>query len=1362
MARPAIVSSLCKSLLGPSLGRLELIEERPDLMYSIGVLAPKISVDELGELEDLSNLAEGEYRSEDNEGDANVEAPPAPWLDPTRKPSSFGMSMSCTSDFERPEFEVCLTYARYDYLGEDSNFVRVPRCGYFDHKVFTNSWEITGRKLSSTLWLKPEEIKGESELVICQKEESEVGLTIYARKNRSLVNHWTVTLLLHSEIKAYDGKYNPELEAQYNIHQPEIRVNVVGETELYESDQSVGSTEEDLIDAELYKGRGQKARGHMASVIWEDFDPQVVEESQRESMVIQLNDGNKQNYGFAPPFYWIDGDHPKLVEVKSKFFPPDVRTEFLPIINLPAPDMNPNLDGDDEGREYVAADLSQATDREAISQHLEPLLEDYYSWIERSFDPQHNPIHVQLKIRAEEALERMRNGVDFLCRDENARTAFNIANESLSLNAIWHNPNRALKWRKFQLAFALSTLESAVLTESNDRAKLDLLWVATGGGKTEAYLLIAAFVLAYRRLTQKDGERSEWQGVNVITRYTLRLLTIQQFRRTLGMITALEYLRVERNNHSVSPSLGRQPFSIGMWVGGGVSPNQFCKGGQIKAANTLSDLRHQIGQSARGTIYDLNGDFKALELLTAGHALPSDKAKQASEPAQLINCPCCQSWLSFPRGGEDFQPESEATVSWVVNTSADLKEIVEWLIEDPSTHISEASAVSHAGRYATLTVKMTHPDGISETTVEAIAGNVKRQISNSWGETFEFCSARPSRPGYFLRYFTAQDGIKKRFYDFEIRCPTPDCPLNKINWSAELPSGSVIDRRCQNDQQQIGSSHGIEILPEWRSKSEDIYRSRGLPIPAFTCDYQVYNRLPSMLIATVDKFARLPFEPNAGTLFGNVTHHHEVHGFMRQNSGENGMISTMRNRTTPLPNSLPAPELIIQDELHLIEGPLGSMVGFYETVIEELIKEGRNNRLPKYIASTATIRAAEGQVQSLFTRELNLFPPKGPTWKDRGLIREDDIESPWSLGEKAGRLYMGFCPIGVSGLGVQRDVFSNLLYFSQKLDGDRYWSLVGYFNAVKELAAGRALVEQDIEGALNRIANKAGETPRALTLVELSSRMDSSELPILLNQLENAKRGNSGCVDVLLTTSMFGTGVDITRLNLMFVGGQPKTTAQYIQATGRVGRNNGALIATYLRGSRPRDLDHYERFLSYHLQIHRYVEPVTVRPYSMAVLERAGGPLSVAWLRNSRNANTYSWASKEAAGEHSEGKPRPTEFDVFKQIITQRNNSQPVERQIDPAPPNAIESVLDQGWGAWGTISNLASQDPDGKMQWVNYETSQTFGRAPPTNTYVVLGDERHVKHPDNHRAAYGPNYATPNSLRTVDSTTGVEPRRDN
>ena len=149
-----------------------------------------------------------------------------------------------------------------------------------------------------------------------------------------------------------------------------------------------------------------------------------------------------------------------------------------------------------------------------------------------------------------------------------------------------------------------------------------------------------------------------------------------------------------------------------------------------------------------------------------------------------------------------------------------------------------------------------------------------------------------------------------------------------------------------------------------------------------------------MLITTVDKFARMPFEPKSGQLFGNVTHHHETQGSMREHSGVDGQIARRRARTCPVPNGLTSPELIIQDELHLIEGPLGSMVGFYETVVEALTREGMGQQAPKYIASTATIRAAEGQVKSLFGRDMHLFPPKGPTWKDRGLIREVDGEAP--------------------------------------------------------------------------------------------------------------------------------------------------------------------------------------------------------------------------------------------------------------------------------------------------------------------------------------------------------------------------------
>ena len=186
----------------------------------------------------------------------------------------------------------------------------------------------------------------------------------------------------------------------------------------------------------------------------------------------------------------------------------------------------------------------------------------------------------------------------------------------------------------------------------------------------------------------------------------------------------------------------------------------------------------------------------------------------------------------------------------------------------------------------------------------------------------------------------------------------------------------------------------MEVLPEWCVRTNLPNVARGIPIPAYTCDYQVYGKLPSMLITTVDKFARMPFEPKSGQLFGNVTHHHETQGFMREHSGVDGQIARRRARTCPVPNGLTSPELIIQDELHLIEGPLGSMVGFYETVVEALMREGRGQQAPKYIASTATIRAAEGQVKSLFGRDMHLFPPKGPTWKDRGLIREVDGEVP--------------------------------------------------------------------------------------------------------------------------------------------------------------------------------------------------------------------------------------------------------------------------------------------------------------------------------------------------------------------------------
>ena len=323
----------------------------------------------------------------------------------------------------------------------------------------------------------------------------------------------------------------------------------------------------------------------------------------------------------------------------------------------------------------------------------------------------------------------------------------------------------------------------------------------------------------------------------------------------------------------------------------------------------------------------------------------------------------------------------------------------------------------------------------------------------------------------------------------------------------------------------------------------------------------------------------------------------------------------------------------------------------------------------------------------------------------------------------------------------------------QDLAGDEFWTIVGYFNAVKELAAGKALTDQDVKIALNLKAKSKSKSPRQLNVVELSGRMESSDLPILLNQLENVEMGDDGCVDILLTTSMFGTGIDVTRLNCMVVGGQPKTTAQYIQATGRVGRKNPALIAAYLRGSRPRDLDHYERFLTYHLQINRFVEPVTVRPFSLTVLEKAAGPLSVAWLRNKKGLISLPWHKKNSASLHRDGEPRPIEFDEFINIVKSRNDKQPPTRRMDPSPPNRIESEIDSGWNRWGVLS-IQAEAADKELKWVDYQRFRA-----EEETFVVLGDERHVKHREKHMAVYSPYHPAPTSLRNVDSTTGVSTR---
>jgi hypothetical protein len=432
------------------------------------------------------------------------------------------------------------------------------------------------------------------------------------------------------------------------------------------------------------------------------------------------------------------------------------------------------------------------------------------------------------------------------------------------------------------------------------------------------------------------------------------------------------------------------------------------------------------------------------------------------------------------------------------------------------------------------------------------------------------------------------------------------------------------------------------------------------PLPIVAVDEAIYRRVPALVIATVDKFAALPWTGHTGALFGKVDRCDKEGFYGPCDPGVGKPIGAVPG------TQLPPPDLIIQDELHLISGPLGTMAGLYEGAIEALCaRDGAENRvLPKIVASTATVRQAQKQIQALFARpHVHVFPPPGPDLRDSFFAKTVPVT------KKNGRQYVGIAAQGRSAKVILLRTYLALLAAAEKAwreaggdkvaknPADPYMTLLGYFSSLRELGGSRRIVEDEVRTRLHgygdrkRIGEAAGlfaERRIAYEVSELTSRETTDKVSETKRRLALGHNEKEH-IDVAMATNMISVGLDITRLGLMVVLGQPKATAEYIQATSRVGRDDErpGLVVTLFNLYKPRDRSHYERFEAYHQTFYRSVEATSVTPFSPRAIERALAAITVALARHEVPAMT---AARAAIGADTQ---RP-QLDFISDVIAAR------------------------------------------------------------------------------------------------------------
>jgi hypothetical protein len=509
------------------------------------------------------------------------------------------------------------------------------------------------------------------------------------------------------------------------------------------------------------------------------------------------------------------------------------------------------------------------------------------------------------------------------------------------------------------------------------------------------------------------------------------------------------------------------------------------------------------------------------------------------------------------------------------------------------------------------------------------------------------------------------------------RCPWCQCPLERANGAEPFDisgagsSGARLLLRCvRKGAQTRGGPCPFSLEGGARRLGPGC-------LPVCLTDEEVYRRVPAFVIATVDKFANLPWVGASGAILGKVTHA----------SAEGYWGPSDKDRYGDKV-AVPPPDLVIQDELHLISGPLGTMVGLYESAIDALMERGGIR--PKLIASTATVRRAVAQTRALFCREdTAVFPPPMPD--RRSLFFARTVIDPHTA-----RRYLGVAAQGRSHKVVMLRVFLALLSASKKHwdanggprrdnPADPYMTLLGYFNSLKELGNARRIVEDEVVSRARDYSQhtRIKDDPQHFAdrvlnydVEELTSRVST----VKVSQTKAALAlchdfvptgGDLKPIDVALATNMISVGLDITRLGLMVVYGQPKAAAEYIQATSRVGRDPKlpGLVVTLLNIHRPRDRSHYERFEIFHEAFYRAVEATSVTPFSPRAMDRGLAAVTIALAR-------HGWDTLTPARAVAQVKALRSQLDQVATTLDARERCH-VATQVVPRAGARAKDILD-------------------------------------------------------------------------------------